>query len=160
MTLKQRSAIRWLWCSVAVLLLDQLSKWLVFQHLQYRILKVLPVLNFRLALNRGAAFSFLGTAGGWQVVFFSVIALVVSVVILVWLSRLAATERLQALALSLVLGGAIGNVLDRVRLGYVIDFIDFHIGSWHYATFNIADIGICVGAFLLVVNVWFLKKAR
>ncbi len=155
---QSRSAVRWLWCSLAVLLCDQLTKWLAFEHLQYRLVKVLPVLNFSLALNRGAAFSFLSNAGGWQMVFFSLLALVVSVAIVVWLLRMPAHKRLQALALSLVLGGALGNMIDRVRFGYVIDFIDFHIGSWHYATFNVADIGICVGAFLLVVNALFFKR--
>lgn len=154
----RKKAFYWLTYGIAVFVLDQLSKWWAFTALQSRVLSLSSFLNFRLAFNRGAAFSFLSNAGGWQVVFFSVFALTVVIALLVWLWRTPATDKVQALSLSLIIGGALGNVVDRVRLGFVIDFIDFHLGSWHYPTFNVADMGICIGAFLLAVRFLFQKN--
>ena len=150
--------LQWLWCSALVIIFDQLSKAWAVHALSYKILKVLPFLNFRLAFNRGAAFSFLGDAGGWQVVFFAVLALLICGVLCIWLTRLGAHKIMQACALSLIIGGALGNVIDRVRLGYVIDFIDFHIQHWHYATFNLADTAICIGAVILILSSLFGTK--
>ena len=152
-----KSSLIWLWCSVLVIVADQVSKWWSIRALSGRVLKILPFLNFRLAFNHGAAFSFLSTAGGWQVVFFSVFSIIITVCLLIWLWKTPLKDRLQCVALSLVIGGAIGNVIDRVRYGFVVDFIDFHIGSWHYATFNLADTAICIGVFLLVIKLTFFK---
>jgi signal peptidase II len=157
MEIKQ-SGLRWLWVSVILLFSDLMAKYFVSQHLGAKVLRILPFLNFRQAHNTGAAFSFLGQAGGWQIYFFSLIALVVSVILLYWLAKISKRDRLTAISLSLVLGGALGNMIDRTVHGYVIDFIDFHIGSWHYATFNIADCGVVVGCLLLISSQLFGKR--
>lgn len=142
--------------SVLIVILDQLSKYLVAQGLQFGQEQVLlPFLNIMLQHNRGAAFGFLGNAGGWPTLLFVGIAVIVSGVLLVWLWRLPAGERWVALAISFILGGAVGNLIDRLRLGYVIDFVDFYIKNWHFATFNLADSAISVGAALLLLNLLF-----
>jgi signal peptidase II len=126
---------------------------MVSQHLElYRPQEVFSWLNMTLAHNYGAAFSFLAGAGGWQRWFFIVLASVVSVVLLVWLIRLPRREWMTGLGLGLILGGAIGNVIDRVRLGYVVDFIDVHFGGWHYPAFNVADSAITCGVILLLLD--------
>ncbi len=148
---------RWLLLSVLVVVLDQYSKWLVLQHFDlYETLRLTNWFNLTLAYNTGAAFSFLNDAGGWQRWLFVVLAVVITGVLLVWLQR-ARHLRLQALALALIIGGAIGNVIDRVRLGYVIDFIDWHYRDWHWPVFNLADSAISVGVVLLIVDSLFLQ---
>jgi len=143
---------RWLLLTILVIVLDQYSKWLVLQHFElYQTLRLTAWFNLTLAYNTGAAFSFLNDAGGWQRWLFVVLAVVISGVLLVWLRR-AQQLRQQALALALVIGGAIGNVIDRVRLGYVIDFIDWHYRDWHWPVFNIADSAISVGVVLLIAD--------
>lgn len=145
--------LKWLWLSVLVVALDLGSKAIASHYLMlYQPLPVFPGFNWTLAHNQGAAFSFLSTESGWQRWFFSVIALVVSVGIIVWIKRLAPTQTLLALALALVLGGAIGNLWDRVTLGYVVDFIDVYYQQYHWPAFNLADSAICVGAVLLVID--------
>ena len=146
---------RWLLLAILVVVLDQYSKWLVLQHFElYQTLRLTSWFNLTLAYNTGAAFSFLNDAGGWQRWLFVVLAVVISGVLLVWLWR-AQQLRLQALALALVIGGAIGNVIDRVRLGYVIDFIDWHYRDWHWPVFNLADSAITLGVALLIVDSLF-----
>ena len=136
-----------------VVLLDQWSKVLALEHLDYgRPLKLLPVLNLTLQYNTGAAFSFLSGAGGWQRWLFSTVALVASVVIFVWLARLKRGERLLALSLSLILGGAIGNLWDRLQLGHVVDFVSVHYGPHYFPTFNVADAAVSVGAGLMILD--------
>lgn len=143
---------RWLLLAALVIVLDQYSKWLVLQHFElYQNLILTSWFNLTLAYNTGAAFSFLNDAGGWQRWLFVVLAVVIAVVLLVWLQRVSHL-RLQALALALVIGGAIGNVIDRIRLGYVIDFIDWHYRDWHWPVFNLADSAISVGVVLLIVD--------
>ena len=158
MEIKQ-SGLRWLWVAALVLAADLLTKYWVSHRLGSKVVRILPFLNFRQAHNTGAAFSFLGQAGGWQIYFFSLIAIVVSIVLLYWLSRISKQERLTAISLNLVLAGALGNMIDRTMHGYVIDFIDFHIGTWHYATFNIADCGVVIGCFLLIVTQLFRSRS-
>jgi len=144
---------RWFWVSVLVVLLDQLTKGLAASLLYpYRPLPLVPHLNLTLMFNEGAAFSFLAEAGGWQRWFFTGFALVVSVVLGIWLLRLEARERLMALALSLVLGGAVGNLIDRLRTGRVVDFVDFYVGAWHWPAFNVADSAISLGVALLLLS--------
>lgn len=151
--------LKWLAIAAAVLVLDQTTK-LAAEHwlALHQPVAVIPFLNLTLSYNPGAAFSFLSDAGGWQRWFFIALALVVSVAVVVWLTRLSAAERWTGIALSLVLGGAIGNVIDRMVHGHVIDFIDFYVGSWHWPTFNIADAGISVGVAILIVDGLFGQR--
>ena len=140
----------WLAISAAVLLIDQLTKFAVERTLAlHEVIEMTPFMNLVLVHNRGAAFSFLSDASGWQREFFIAIALSASVWI-VWLLRRHSGETLFCLALSLVLGGALGNVLDRVLIGAVVDFIDLHAYGYHWPAFNAADSAITCGAVLLV----------
>jgi signal peptidase II len=149
----------WLLVSTAVIFADWQTKQLVSQHLElYRPQEVFSWLNMTLAHNYGAAFSFLAGAGGWQRWFFIVLASVVSLVLLVWLIRLPRREWITGLGLGLILGGAIGNVIDRVRLGYVVDFIDVHFGGWHYPAFNVADSAITCGVILLLLDMVLVTR--
>jgi signal peptidase II len=139
--------------ALVLVLLDQWTKGLASARLEYaRPLEVLPVLNFTLHHNPGAAFSFLNDAGGWQRWFFSAIAFVVSLVLCVWLSRLKPQEWLLGLSLAMILGGAVGNLWDRLALGYVVDFISVHYHGSYFPTFNVADSAISVGAALMIVD--------
>jgi signal peptidase II len=145
--------LKWCWISVLVLVSDQFSKWLANNSLALgESITLLPMVALTKAYNYGAAFSFLGNASGWQRWFFIVLAAVVSAVLLVWLARLAPHERRSAAALSLILGGAVGNLVDRVLYGYVIDFIDVYYHTWHWPTFNVADSAITLGAGLLILD--------
>jgi len=142
---------RWWWLVLLVLVADQLSKVWVIQNFSLgESVSLLPVFNFTYARNYGAAFSFLGDAGGWQRWFFTMIAVVVSIVLAIWLSRLAKTQLKLSLALSLIISGAIGNLIDRSLYGYVVDFLHVFYQSWHYPIFNIADCAISIGAVLLI----------
>ena len=148
------------WIAVLVCVADQATKYLALQSLATGDVPVAPFLRFALAFNTGAAFSFLADAGGWQNYFFVAIAAVVSVVILVMTYRLTAKDMQLAVALMLVLGGAIGNVIDRVRYGYVVDFIDVYYRAWHWPTFNIADSAISIGAVLLILDAFGIGLFR
>ena len=151
--------MKWLWVSVVVLILDQCTKLLADALLgAYQSLELLPFLALRKAYNYGAAFSFLGDASGWQRWFFIILALVVIGILVAWLRRLPASDTRTRVALVLILGGAAGNVIDRLVYGYVIDFIDVFYGSWHWPTFNIADSAISVGAFLLILDAFLGHK--
>lgn len=144
---------RWLLVTLVVVVLDQLTKHLAVANLaMYEPVPVMPFFNLMLAHNTGAAFSFLADAGGWQRWFFVGLTAVISVVLLAWLYRLPRGQKLLPIALSLVLGGAIGNVYDRMSYGYVIDFIDWYVGNYHWPAFNIADAAICVGAGVLILD--------
>jgi len=148
---RERGALVWLWLSLAVIVLDQLTKWLATRYLGYaEPVALLPVFDLTLLHNTGAAFSFLAAAGGWQRWFFALVALGVSLYLIRWLRRTPAPQRWLACALALVLGGALGNLIDRVLLGYVVDFISLHWRQYHYPAFNIADSAICVGAVMLL----------
>jgi signal peptidase II len=150
----------WLWLSVAVVVLDQATKFLVTRFLElYDRVEVLPVLDFTLLHNTGAAFSILAGASGWQRTFFIGLGLLVSLVLVVWLWRLPRGERLLPIALALIVGGAVGNVIDRVVLGYVVDFIHAHWGGAYFPAFNIADSAITVGAALLMLDAFREKRA-
>ena len=151
-----RFARFWLLLSGAVIVLDQWSKWLAETSLiPYQPVPVMPLFNFTLAYNTGAAFSFLSDAGGWQRWFFISLTVVVVAVLFNWLWRMRAEERLHAASISLILGGAIGNLIDRVWLGHVIDFLDVYYGSHHWPIFNIADSAITVGVVLLIIDLFF-----
>ncbi len=145
--------LKWLWLSVLVIALDQITKYMASTLLvYYKPVAVMPLFNFTLMHNTGAAFSFLNSAGGWQRWFFTFIALGVSVFLVLWLKRLTIQEKLQAVSLTLILGGALGNVIDRIRLGYVVDFLDFYYDKWHFPAFNIADSAITIGAVLIIYD--------
>jgi signal peptidase II len=145
--------LKWLWVSAVILLLDQASKLTIdsAMHL-YDSIALLPFFNLTYVHNTGAAFSFLSDAGGWQRWLFAGLAIVMSSAIGIWLSRLQKHETFMAIALSLVLGGAIGNLIDRIAYGYVIDFLDVYYQAWHWPAFNIADSAICVGVGLMLLE--------
>ena len=139
--------------AVVVILLDQWTKGMAVAQLEYgRPVAVLPILNFTLQYNPGAAFSFLSDAGGWQRWFFSGVAAVVSLVILVWLTRLKSEEWMVGLSLSLILAGAVCNLWDRLVLGHVVDFISVHYEGSYFPAFNVADSSITVGAVLMILD--------
>lgn len=145
--------LRWAWLSIVVLLVDQLTKQVIERSMQvYQSIEILPFFNLTYLRNQGAAFSFLSDAGGWQRWFFVTLSVAASFGIGYWLSRLRADQRLEAAAWSLVLGGAVGNLIDRVWFGYVIDFLDVYYGDWHWPAFNIADSAITVGIGLLLLD--------
>lgn len=145
--------MKWLWVSGVVLLLDQCTKLLAEAMLaMHESVALLPGLALRKAYNSGAAFSFLSDASGWQRWFFVLLAVVVILILVAWLRRLPSDQVRTAWSLSLILGGAAGNLVDRVIYGHVIDFIDVYYGSWHWPTFNIADSAITVGAGLLLLD--------
>jgi len=151
--------MRWLWLSAVVVALDQYSKVLVDSALElHQSIAIIPSFAIRKIYNSGAAFSFLSNASGWQRWFFIALALLVVGVLVVWLYRLQKNQLRLALALSLVLGGAIGNLVDRVLYGYVIDFIDVYYASWHWPTFNLADSAITAGAALLLLDAFTGNK--
>ena len=133
--------------ALAVILLDQFTKGLASGGLQYgQPVEVFFWFNLTLQHNTGAAFSFLSDAGGWQRYFFSGAAIVISAVLAVWLYRMPRGQLLLAISLGLILGGALGNLWDRVALGYVVDFVSWHYGGYYFPAFNIADSAITVGA--------------
>ena len=145
--------LKWTWLSLLVIVLDQITKQLSTAYLNYaEPVAVMPLFNLTLVHNTGAAFSFLAQAGGWQRWFFALIAVAVSTGILYWLRKLEPEKRWEAVGLSLVLGGAVGNLIDRVLYGYVVDFLDFYYGTAHYPAFNVADIAISAGAAVLIID--------
>ncbi len=151
----RKSGLSWLWLSVVVIALDHYSKLWAVDHLHFfEPYKVLPIFNFTLAYNTGAAFSFLHAMSGWQNIFLGSLALFISAMVIYWLSQLSGKLRWMCIALNLILAGALGNAWDRIRYGYVVDFLDFHWDKWHFAIFNVADSAICVGAFMLLWT-WF-----
>src|SRR4030065_576027 len=149
---------RWLWLSALVILLDQSSKlWITSRFAFGESLRVLGVFDLVLAHNTGAAFSFLHDAGGMQRWLFSIIAIAASVWI-VWLLRRHSMQTLFALALSMILGGALGNLIDRIAYGYVVDFLHFHWNEHYFPAFNLADSAITCGAFLMILDSFKERK--
>ena len=149
---KSKSGNLWLWLGLAliILLADQFTKTLVVGYYQLGdSTRLTSFFNLVRAHNTGAAFSFLAGAGGWQRWFFTTIGIVAAIVI-TWLLRAHSGQKLFAFALACILGGAIGNVIDRVMYGYVVDFLDFYYGSWHFPAFNVADSAISIGAACLI----------
>jgi len=149
--------IRWLWLSILVLVLDLLTKYLATENLVYASpVPVLPSFNLTLLHNTGAAFSFLAGASGWQRWLFAGLAIVVSVALVRWLWTLKNDAWLAA-AIALVLGGALGNLYDRVTLGYVVDFLHFYWRDYHFPAFNIADTAISIGAAMMILDLFRTK---
>ncbi|HDZ56641.1 MAG TPA: lipoprotein signal peptidase [Pseudomonas xinjiangensis] len=153
----RRSGLAWLWLAILVIVVDLLTKWVA--ESQLIIYQQVPIIDgffaITLAYNTGAAFSFLSDAGGWQRWFFIAVATGVSVMLLVWLARLPRQKKLESVALALILGGALGNLYDRIVHGHVVDFILVHWhDSWYFPAFNVADSAITVGAALLILDMF------
>ena len=156
------NALPWLWLSAIVIALDQFSKWWALHALAPAGVphSVIPgFLNWTLAFNRGAAFNFLADGSGWQRWFFSVLALVICAVLLLWLARTPRRDWRTGLPLGLIVGGALGNLIDRLHAAQVTDFIHVYFRQWDYPVFNVADCGITVGALLLIVFGMFGGKS-
>lgn len=145
--------LHYLILSAVIIALDQLSKaWILAHFQEYQVQVIWPVFNLTLVYNTGAAFSFLADAGGWQHYFFVSLASGVSLVLIIWLKRLSTGEHWVAWALALVIGGALGNLVDRLLHGKVVDFLQWHWQSYYWPTFNVADMAITAGVILLLID--------
>lgn len=154
-----RSGLRWIWVAVLVVILDRITKTLALKNLMaYTPVKVMPFFNLTLAYNKGAAFSFLNSASGWQTWMFGGIAIGMSVILLIWLSKISVKQKWVSVALCFIIGGALGNLWDRLMYGHVIDFIQWYVGEWYWPVFNIADSAICVGATMLLLDAVFCSR--
>ncbi len=159
--ISRKMAFAWLGVAVVIVVLDLWTKGIASESLTlYRPAELTSWLNMTLAHNYGAAFSFLSDAGGWQRWLFTGLASVVTVVLIVWLFRLTAREKLTAAALGLIIGGAVGNLVDRINHGYVVDFIDVYYRDWHWPAFNVADSAITCGVILLLIEGLFLSPSK
>ncbi len=151
----------WLGISFFVIVIDQLTKtWATDNLLFAQSVILTPFLNFTLLHNTGAAFSFLADAGGWQRWFFMGLAAIISIGLFIWILRLSAKQMWLGIALALILGGAIGNLIDRTIYGYVIDFIDLYYQQWHWPAFNVADSAISIGVFMLLIEALFFGEKK
>lgn len=155
-------ASNWLWLSMIVIALDQTTKRLIMENFaEFEEITLLPFLDFMRLHNEGAAFSFLDSAGGWQRWLFITLGICVSIAILIGLRRLPARgQHVLAAGLALVLGGALGNVIDRVLWGHVVDFIRVHYEDWYFPAFNVADSSITIGAALLILDTLLDSRRR
>ncbi|MFT6895675.1 MAG: signal peptidase II [Paraglaciecola sp.] len=161
LNLFRQTGMRFLWLAVLAFVLDQLSKhWIVANLEPYQAIQYTPFFNLTHVYNYGAAFSFLSDAGGWQRWFFTIIAFGVSGLLLWWLKESSRKQVLLPVAFSLILGGALGNVYDRIIHGYVIDFLVFYYQDWVWPAFNVADSAICLGAMLLIVDMFTSKDKK
>lgn len=164
MAFLSKGQLKWLWLALVLIVLDQASKWWVFTQLEYK--EQIPITTFFNLVhhhNPGAAFSFLASAGGWQRWLFMALALLVSVVLTVWLSRIKEQRWVEPLGLAGIIAGALGNGIDRVYHGFVVDFLQFYIPDSDlppWPSFNVADIAICVGVGFLIVDMLFLERKR
>ncbi len=152
--------IRYLPAIVAIVL-DQLTKlWADASLVLHKPIAIMPSFNLTLMYNEGAAFSFLSDAGGWQRWFFSALAFVISIVLMVWIKRLKPSETWTIWALSLILGGAVGNLIDRLAYGHVVDFVQWYYGAFYWPAFNIADSAIFIGTVILLGSAFFEKESN
>ncbi len=154
LTLKQ-SGVRWLWLALLIFVADIGIKLVVMNSMGYgwvNRIEILPFFNLLYVHNYGAAFSFLSDQAGWQRWFFTGIAFVVTAMLAFWMRRLPATERWNNIAYALIIGGAVGNVFDRVVHGFVVDYLDFYWGNYHWPAFNLADSAICIGAAMIILD--------
>ena len=153
MSVVNRTGLGFFALSLLIIGLDQATKlWIVDNLMLHQDINILPVFDITYAQNPGAAFSFLGDAGGWQRWLFTGIALVISALLSYWIVKTPSEQKLLLTAYSLILGGAIGNVIDRMAYGYVVDFLHFYYQNWHFPAFNVADIAISCGAALLILE--------
>ncbi len=153
-------SLAYLALAAALVVVDFSAKLLAYEYLSARSMDILPIFKLALVFNRGAAFGFLSDAGGWQHGFFIAVAVVVSVALAGWLWRDGGRNALLCCALALVLAGAVGNLIDRVSYGFVIDFIVLHYGGWYFPAFNLADAAISIGAVLLVIDNFRPRRGR
>jgi signal peptidase II len=152
---------RFLWLSLLVLVSDQYTKALVLENIElYQAIQILPFFNLTHVYNYGAAFSFLHDAGGWQRWFFIIIALAVSALVMWWSKQTNKEQIILPVAFSLIIGGAMGNAYDRLVHGYVIDFLVLYYQDWYWPAFNVADSAICIGAVLLIVDMFKNKEEK
>ena len=150
---KRKFLLRYAVLGILLVMLDVFSKDVVERSLaDGSSIDLLPFLQLVLVYNRGAAFGFLGEASGWQLPFFAVVGAIVSIVIVIRLARAAATQKWFEVALVLILAGAVGNLIDRIRVGYVVDFIELYYGAWRFPAFNVADMAIFLGALMLILE--------
>jgi signal peptidase II len=155
------TGLRFIWISIIAIILDQVTKQAIIGSMDlYQSIQILPFFNLTYVHNYGSAFSILYDAGGWQRYFLSALALIVSAVIVWWLRQSTKQQVLLPVAFSFILGGALGNVLDRILHGYVIDFLDFYYGSYHWPAFNVADSAIFIGAALLIIDMFVNKETK
>jgi signal peptidase II len=154
MTTLRETGLRWWWLAIVTIAVDQLTKWLTVSNLAYGYpgVEITPFFNLVHVYNPGAAFSFLADQGGWQRWFFAGLATAVTVLLSVWMYKLPRAARWLPVAYALIIGGAIGNVIDRLMLGHVVDFLDFYVGNWHWPAFNLADSFIFVGAAMIIID--------
>jgi signal peptidase II len=151
-----QTGLKWLWLTLVFLIIDQVTKHCAVAYFNevgvYETVEVMPFFNIILRYNPGAAFSFLADAGGWQIVFFSSVSILVSLGIIYWMFTIPAKNRWLSIALALILAGALGNLYDRLALGKVVDFIDWYYGEHHWPAFNIADSVILLGALMMLLD--------
>lgn len=147
------TGLSWLWLTLICLIVDQVTKHQVVGSMElYESIQVLSFFSITYVHNLGAAFSFLADQGGWQRWFFTAIAAIASIVFIIWLAKTPKDKKLLSIAFALLLSGALGNLIDRVLFGYVIDFLDFYIGSYRWPAFNVADSMIFIGAALMIFD--------
>lgn len=158
---KAKSGLVWLWLTLVMLIADQVTKIIISTQMKlYESIELIPVFKITYVHNYGAAFSFLTDAGGWQRWFFSIIAITISALLIWWLKKLPASNKLLGSAYALVLAGALGNLYDRLAYGYVVDFLHVFYKTWNFPVFNIADSAICVGAGLLLIDAFLEEKVK
>ncbi|RDE86976.1 signal peptidase II [Aggregatibacter kilianii] len=158
---QQKSGLSFLWLSAVAFVLDLLTKYIVVQKFAlYESVNILPVFNLTYVHNTGAAFSFLADHDGWQKFFFIGLAVVISSMLIYFMAKSEAAQKLQNAAYALIIGGALANAVDRAYNGYVIDFFDFYWRDWRYPVFNVADIAICVGAALIALDAFKQGKKQ
>ena len=156
-----RTALWWIWISVLVVLLDQYSKYWITTHMQlHEAWDLMPSVRLFLGYNKGAAFSMLEGNPVLALYLFTSFATLVVLGLLFWLFCLSASSRLVSVGITLILGGAVGNLIDRIRFGYVIDFIELYVQDWHWPIFNVADTAICIGAAILAIDAIWLSARR
>lgn len=155
------TGLRWIWLTIVLIILDLGIKQVVLKEMDLHVAHpITPFLNLMYAQNFGAAFSFLADEGGWQRWFFAGVAIAISIILLVLMYRQSSQKHLSNIAYALIISGAVGNLTDRLMHGFVIDYIDFHVGNWHYPTFNLADIAICIGAALVILEGFLPDKTK
>ena len=153
--------LHWLWISFFIIVLDQLTKYFILKKLVFSsVYPVMPFFNLTLVGNRGAAFSFLSFASGWQNTFFIILGIIISGFVFVWLLKDSNKRLWLLIGLSLILGGAIGNLCDRFHFGYVVDFIDVYFRHWHWPVFNVADSAISMGILLLIIDILVCSRDK
>lgn len=156
----KNTGLKFLALSLLLFIADQATKIAILNTFElYEDVNILPIFDLTYVRNYGAAFSFLSDAGGWQRYFFTTIAVVISTLLIYWMYKTPVNQKLPLYSYSLILSGALGNVWDRINYGYVVDFLHFYYQNWHFPAFNVADIAISCGAFLLIVDA-FLEHKR